>query len=184
MRPEDTTPITNEANGQPEAAPEADAEADTVRESTQNEELLKVQKQALEYMEGWQRERADFNNYRKRVETQQKDSYQNASLELLKKLLPIVDDFERALGNVPPDMAEQPWLSGMTLINRKFQKILEEYGVETVDPVGQPFDPNRHEAVSTDESGTAESGQITATLQKGYVYGERILRPALVRVAR
>jgi molecular chaperone GrpE len=167
---QDTAAETNDAVG-------------AVREPAQDEAMTKVQKQAQEYLDGWQRERAEFSNYRKRVENQLKDSYQNASLELLKKLIPIIDDYERAMNSVPEASNGQPWLDGITLIYRKFQKILEEYGVAAVDPVGEPFDPNLHEAVGTDDSTDAKSGHVTTCLQKGYVYCDRVLRPALVRVA-
>lgn len=141
MSQEETTTNTNE-NKRP-----AEATAEPVRESVTDAELDKARQQAQEYLDGWQRERAEFTNYRKRVENQLKDSYQNASLDVLTKFLPIIDDFERAMASAPADRADQAWLDGVMLIHRKFQKILEDAGVAAVDPVGQPFDPNRLEAV-------------------------------------
>lgn len=181
MSQEETRAKINENEHQAESPSDA---AEPVRDSAQHEELVKARQQAQEYLEGWQRERAEFANYRKRVENQLKDSYQNASLDVLKKFLPIIDDFERAMANAPAELADQPWLNGVMLIHRKFQKILDEAGVVVIDPVGQPFDPNRHEAVSMDDSADGSSGQVIATLQKGYAYGDRVLRPAMVRVAR
>ncbi len=180
MSVEETTPIANDDNRQADAS----ETAEPVRETAGNEELMKAQKQAQEYLEGWQRERAEFSNYRKRVENQLKDSYQTASLDSLKKFLPIIDDFERAMATAPTELADQSWLNGVLLIHRKFQKILEEAGVEAIDPTGEPFDPNRHEAVSMEDSADHESGHVMDTLQKGYAYGDRVLRPAVVRVAR
>lgn len=191
MSQEETTPVNSEqAEGrQPDThtEPAGTPGAEAVSQSPQSdadEALIKAQKQAQEYLDGWQRERAEFNNYRRRMENQLKESHQNASLEMLTKLLPIVDDFERALANLPQDQAGQSWLNGVALIHRKFQKIMEEYGVAVIDPVGEAFDPNRHEAVGVDDSADGSSGHVTQTLQKGYAYGDRVLRPALVRVAR
>jgi molecular chaperone GrpE len=185
---EETKSVANEANekeGHAETTPgDAGNVAEPVRESAQDHEIAKMKQQAQEYLDGWQRERAEFANYRRRVENQLKDSYQNASLDLLKKFLPVIDDFERAMATIPPELTDQPWLNGMSLIYRKFQKVLDDYGVEAVDPVGQPFDPTRHEAISTDDSADGKSGQVTQTLQKGYIYGDQVLRPAMVRVAR
>lgn len=185
MSQEETKSVTNENEAQTETTPDqAGDAAEPVRETAQNDDMAKVKQQAQEYLDGWQRERAEFANYRKRVENQMKDSYQNASLDLLKKFLPIIDDFERAMATAPAETTDQAWHNGVMLIHRKFQKILEDYGVEAMDPVGQPFDPNRHEAIGADDSADGKSGHVTQTLQKGYVYGDQVLRPAMVRVAR
>lgn len=185
MSQEETKSVTNENEAQTETTPDqAGDAAEPVRGTAQNDDMAKVKQQAQEYLDGWQRERAEFANYRKRVENQLKDSYQNASLDLLKKFLPIIDDFERAMATAPAETTDQAWHNGVMLIHRKFQKILEDYGVEAMDPVGQPFDPNRHEAIGADDSPDSKSGHVTQTLQKGYVYGDQVLRPAMVRVAR
>jgi molecular chaperone GrpE len=146
-------------------------------------EVAALEKKAKEYMDGWMRERADFSNYKKRVETQLRDSAQNAAVEALVTLLPVIDDFERAMANVPPELADNPWLNGVSMIQRKFQKMLDDQGVTILDPVGDVFDPSRHEAVGMEDSDEVESGHVTTTLQKGYLHGERVLRPALVKVA-
>jgi molecular chaperone GrpE len=148
------------------------------------EQYEAAQNQAKEYLEGWQRARAEFTNYKKRVDRELKDSYQNATGDVLKNLLPVIDDFERAFANVPADLKDNPWVNGVTMIQRKFDKLLEQFGVTTVDPTGQPFDPGAHEAVGQDDAGNVPSGHVSATLQKGYMVGDRVLRPALVRVAR
>lgn len=148
------------------------------------EELIKVQQQAQQYLDGWQRERAEFANYKRRMEREMKDSQQNISAEVIKSLLPVLDDFERAFDSMSETIANDAWTDGLRGIQRKFNKVLEEYGVTPIDPTGDTFDPNCHEAVGTDEESDAASGTITATMQKGYLVGERVLRPALVRVAR
>jgi molecular chaperone GrpE len=176
----------------PETLPEAEIESPAPADAQKpadvttpepSAELLAAQQQAQEYLAGWQRERAEFANYKKRTEREMKDLSQNAAVAALVGLLPIIDDFERAMSNVPADFKDNPWMNGITAIHRKFQKILDDRGVTIVDPTGEPFDPTCHEAVATEDSSEVESGRVTVTLQKGYVLGDRVLRPALVRVA-
>lgn len=143
-----------------------------------------VQVQAQEYLEGWQRARAEFANYKKRVEREMKDSHSSAAGAVLKDMLPVIDDLERAMNNVPEDLQGNAWIGGVTMIQRKLNKILENYQVTVLDPTGEPFDPNLHEAIGMENSDDVESGHVTTTMQKGYVQGERVLRPALVRVAK
>lgn len=168
--------------------PNADAQAEQVPTNGADGATLDIaalQAQAAraqEYLEGWQRARAEFANYKKRVERELKDSYQVAAGDILKQLLPVIDDFDRAAAGVPPDLEKHPWASGTLMIQRKLHKLLDEFSVTIIDPVGQPFDANLHEAVATDTTSEAEAGIITETLQKGYVVGDRLLRPALVRV--
>ena len=143
-----------------------------------------VQAQAQEYLEGWQRARAEFANYKKRIEREMKDNQSTAAGNVVKDILPVIDDFERALSNLPEDLRENAWVGGMSMIQRKLLKVLEDYNVTIVDPTGEPFDPNIHEAIAMDDSDEVASGHVIATMQKGYVLGERVLRPALVRVAK
>ncbi len=178
MSQEETTQFAAEEKG----TPAADGNT-TVPDVNLAEILATARKEAAEFKEGWLRERADFNNYKKRVEGQMKDLRDTAVIEAMLNLLPIIDDFERAMANVPPEMKDDPWMNGVGGIHRKFQKTLEDKGVTVLDPVGQLFDPNRHEAVVTEESSEVESGHVIATLQKVYARGERILRPALVKIA-
>jgi len=188
----DTANTINEDDVRPETPPDMPAEAVDAEPTSgspgQTEkaaaELAALEKKAKEYLDGWMRERADFANYKKRIETQLRDSAQNAAVDALVNLLPVIDDFERAMANIPPELDGNPWLNGITMIQRKFQKMLDDQGVTVLDPLGQSFDPSRHEAVATEDSGEVESGQVIATLQKGYIHGERVLRPALVKVAK
>jgi len=145
--------------------------------------LIDAQKEALENKDGWQRARAEFANYKKRVERERAEIFQRASLDTLKELLPVIDDFDRAFDSVPEELADNPWIGGITMIQRKFENLLEKYEIEPIDPSGEPFDPNIHEAVGTDDSDEVESGHVTITLQKGYKAGNQVLRPALVKVA-
>jgi len=168
------------------AAPEQEsqtANAEATAEAS-SETVEKLQAQAKEYLEGWQRARAEFANYKKRVERDMKDTYQNAAGDVLKGVLPIIDDFDRALANVPEDLNGNSWVNGVSMIQKKLLKLLDDNGVTQFDPVGQPFDPNQHQAIGTDEVDGVASGVVTKTEQKGYAMGEQILRPALVRVNR
>lgn len=153
-------------------APGADLEA----------KLQQSEARAAEYLDGLQRERAAFQNYKRRVERERADLAQVVSGGLLLKLLPVLDDFDRAMGAVPAEARNQ-WFDGITLIRRKLEKLLDDQGVKEIEALGKPFDPNFHEAIGVDDGSDAASGTITEVLQRGYVQGERVLRPALVRVA-
>ncbi len=130
-----------------------------------------------------QRERASFQNYKRRTEKELADSRLTGAQDAVIRFFPIFDDFERALNNIPAELQGNPWMNGVELILRNYHKLLDEFNIQPLDPVGQPFDPSRHEAVGTDDHPNAESSTVTVTLQKGYLAGDRVLRPALVRIA-
>ncbi|XWX02654.1 nucleotide exchange factor GrpE [Aggregatilineales bacterium SYSU G02658] len=163
----------------------APVETDAPAEVNRADEIIsKLQEEARVNLEGWQRARAEFANYKKRIESEIKSASERGAHDALIKMLPIMDDFQRALDNIPEDLKSHPWVSGTALIMKHFDKVLEAYHVTEVDPVGQPFDPHLHEAIGMDDSGEHPSGTVTATMQKGYVSGDRVLRPALVKVAQ
>ncbi|MBN1535721.1 MAG: nucleotide exchange factor GrpE [Anaerolineales bacterium] len=148
---------------------------------TQNEELqLKV----AEYLDGWQRSQAEFSNYKKRIEREKQQMYQNAVGNVIKRYLDIMDDLERALKNCPDSKEGAEWAAGIDLIYRKFVAALEAEGVKIMDAQGQLFDPNMHEAISHEDCNTVDSGQIIEVVKQGYLMGDQILRPASVRVAK
>ena len=134
-------------------------------------------------LEGWQRERAEFQNYKRRVERDQKDIQRRSELDTIVKILPIVDDFERALANIPSDLLDNSWVHGTALILNKFKRLFEDYDITMINPANEPFDPYLHQAIMREDSSEVESGHIIETLQKGYKSGDTILRPALVKVA-
>jgi molecular chaperone GrpE len=145
--------------------------------------LIDAQKEARANKDGWQRARAEFANYKKRVERERTELFQRASLGTLKDLLPVIDDFDRAFQSIPEELHDNPWIGGITMIQRKFENMLEKYEIEPIDPSGELFDPNFHEAVGTDDTDEVESGHVSVTLQKGYKAGNQILRLAIVKVA-
>jgi molecular chaperone GrpE len=148
------------------------------------EELESAKAQAAEYLEGWQRAQAEFSNYKKRQEAERAGMIARANAALLYKLLPVVDDFERALATQPASLSQLTWCEGIFLIKHKLNAILESEGVKPIKTEGQVFDPCYHEAVTYEEVAGYEEGQIIGEVQRGYILGERVLRPALVRVAK
>lgn len=177
-------------NSSPDAtrngAPEGSVENSELLEPSINllEALMTAQKEAAEYRDGWQRERADYSNFRKRSERQQAEKLQQATFTFFRQLLPIIDDLERAIASIPADFKGEAWHDGLTIIRRKSEKFLADNDIETLDPIGSEFDPNIHEAIGIEETDEFASNIVTETLQKGYVCHGRILRPALVRVAK
>jgi molecular chaperone GrpE len=170
-----------------EAAP-ASAQAETVPSDGEvtalREELESTRAKADEYLDGWQRARAEFANYKKRIERDQTQMAQNTAGSLIKRYLDIVDDLDRALKNRPQGGEGASWAQGIDLIYRKFLAILEAEGVKPIEAEGQPFDPNLHEAITQEESPEHESGTVIEVVQQGYILGDRVLRPARVRVAK
>jgi molecular chaperone GrpE len=147
------------------------------------EQLVAAQAEAAKNLDGWMRAQAEFANARKRMERQRAEIYVNATTDIATKLIPVLDDFARALDNVPAEIAESSWFEGVQLVQRKLITILEGMNVTPIEAVGQPFDPKYHEALSQEESDEFESGVVTRELQKGYKVGDRVIRPALVYVA-
>lgn len=147
-------------------------------------ELEQAKAQSQEYLEGWQRARAEFANYKKRVARDQEDARLRIAADTLSKYLDVIDDLERALKERPDDGEAAAWADGIELIYRKMFGVLETEGVEVIDAEGEQFDPTLHEAISHDESDDHEEGDVIEVVQPGYRLGERVLRPAMVRVAK
>jgi molecular chaperone GrpE len=145
--------------------------------------LESTKRERDEYLELAQRTRADFENYRKRVSAETQTASQRGKAELAKALLPVLDNLERAMEAA--DLGEQPegaLEQGILLTHRELRSALEAAGVEAVDPLGEKFDPEWHEAISTSADGAGEPGSVVDVLQKGYRIGEQLIRPARVVV--
>jgi molecular chaperone GrpE len=173
----------------PEKDENTNAESETVtiplkEYATQLEELDDMRQKVDDFSDGWQRERAEFANYRKRIERDREAERQNSKIDVIKKYLAVNDDFERALKNIPQDSVQAAWLDGLKLIEQKLKTLLEGEGISPIPAENAAFDPALHEAISHEENPDFESGQIIEVVQKGYSIGDRVIRPALVRVAK
>ncbi|MFC2029137.1 nucleotide exchange factor GrpE [Chloroflexota bacterium] len=146
-------------------------------------ELDEVRAREAEYLDGWQRARAELSNARKRFQREQQQSYTNAQADILIRLLPIVDDFERAAETLPEDLTGSTWIEGVMLVQRKLCQLLEQAGVTPIDAVGQEFDPFAHEAATHEPSEVVPEGRVIDEMQGGYRLGDRVLRPSMVRVS-
>jgi molecular chaperone GrpE len=147
------------------------------------QELEKAKAQEAEYLDGWQRARAELSNARKRFQRDQEQAYGNAKADVLARLLPIIDDFERAFETLPDNLSSLTWTQGLLLIQHKFQVLLEQEGVVPIEAAEQEFDPFLHQAVTHEPSEEVPVGHVIGELQRGYRIGDRVLRPSVVRVS-
>ena len=165
-----------------------DIDTDDVVENEEGEISLEMQlEKALterdEFKAALQRERADFINFKKRTEREKSDMRSNIVGQTLTQILSVVDDFDRAMQATPDDVAEDGWVTGFTLIHKKFRDLLTQLNVTELNPIGKPFDPTVHEAIGSVESDEYDSGTVAEVLQKGYMMNDKCLRVAMVRVA-
>jgi molecular chaperone GrpE len=147
------------------------------------QELEQAKAKEAEYLDGWQRARAELANARKRFQRDQEQAHANVTAQVLTRLLPIVDDLERAFNTLPHNLSGLTWIGGILLIQRKLELLLEQEGAVQIEAVGQAFDPFAHEAVTHEPSDTVPEGHVISEVQKGYKMGDRILRPTLARVS-
>lgn len=168
--------------GQGGDGPEAAAPA-AADEQAAAEELAVARRERDDFYDRLLRKTAEFDNYRKRVERERRESAQYAAADLLEQVLPIVDDFERALeAEAGPDSAA--YRQGVELIYKQLQDLLARRGVTPIDAVGQAFDPNLHQAITYESSPGHAEGEVIEEVRRGYKYGDRLLRPAMVKVAK
>jgi molecular chaperone GrpE len=170
----------------------AEERVESIKTPTRSELLEQVQKleaeleaaraQADEHLRALQRTAADFSNYRRRTEEERTAVTQLSNALLIGKLLAVLDDFDRALASVP-EGTDEAWLDGIRLVERKLRAVLEGEGVTPIEAVGEPFDPNLHEAVVHEDTTEYPDNTVIDEVQRGYRLHDRILRPALVRVA-
>ena len=147
-------------------------------------QLQTTEQEAAENKAGWQRTAADFSNYRRRTELDRELNLGLANEALLSKLLTIVDDFDRAVTQMPEELREHSWTEGIAAIDRKLRQLLDSEGLTPIDAQGQQFDPHQHEAVVQEETNRFPEGTVTAEFQRGYRLRDRVLRPAMVAVAK
>ncbi|HZT97117.1 MAG TPA: nucleotide exchange factor GrpE [Chloroflexota bacterium] len=161
--------------------------ADVTPEQESSEDADESEKQrarADDLFDRLQRALADLANYRKRVESEREDMAKFASMLLVSELLPVLDNFDRALETLPKELEYFTWIQGVMLVERQLRAILERQGVEPIKAVGEKFNPSLHEAIVEEESSEAAPGTVIGELQTGYTMYGRVLRPTLAKVAK
>jgi molecular chaperone GrpE len=146
-------------------------------------DVAALQRERDEYFDRFMRKAAEFDNYRKRVDRERREQAQQGVVEILQELLLVVDDFDIALA-VDTGEAAGAYRKGIELIHTKLHDVLRKYGVRPIESVGADFDPNIHQAVIHEVSPEHREGEVVGELRKGYMMGDRLLRPAMVRVAK
>jgi molecular chaperone GrpE len=159
---------------------------DATPETERADEAAPLQQERDDLYDRLLRTTAEFDNYRKRTDRERRTLYESASADLIKELLPVIDDLERALhaSESGGDPALDRYRQGFELIHRQLLEVLRRRGVEALDVVGADFDPQWHESVATEPADGRRDGEVTAEIRRGYRIGERLLRPAMVRVAK
>lgn len=167
-----------EEEQQEEAAAEAEATLESEAENLQQAQIESLENQRDEYKDALIRERADFENYKKRNASLEQAAYHRGIEDTAVKMLPVLDNFERAL---QAQSSDEKFQEGMEMIMRQLQETLSSLGVKEMDTSGT-FDPNLHHAVMQTEEEGKKTGEITETLQKGYMMKDKVIRPAMVKV--
>jgi molecular chaperone GrpE len=144
-------------------------------------EFEEEKEKAAKYLENWQRAEADFVNYRKRIEQEREDLAREAVSRVLLRILPVIDDLERAFDSLPEKPKDPSWIDGIKLIYRKLLADLEAQGVSEINAFGEAFDPNLHEAVVYQDG---EEGKVIGVARKGYILNDRVLRATQVVVGK
>ena len=181
MNEEPSAEITEEAAAPPV---HSDQPADSVSDTDPAEnELEQLKVQAAEYLDGWQRSRAELDNFRKRAMRERAELEPQARSDAILALLPALDDFDRAMENLPGDLSQHEWVNGVILVHRNLHAQIQALGFAEIEAAGQVFDPAIHEAVTHESSENTPSGHVIGIVRRGYRIGDRVIRPALVRVA-
>jgi molecular chaperone GrpE len=154
------------------------AEADALKG-----ENAALREQVDEHLAGRQRALADYQNLRRHTEEEVAHARQWAADHLLLRFVDIADDFDRSIEHVPADIAGNSWVEGIAAIDRKLRSALESQGVTPIDAIGAPFDPSLHEAVASVPGTGRPEGEVVAEMRRGYMVGDRVLRPSMVGVA-
>jgi molecular chaperone GrpE len=163
------------------------SEAEGQQEQTLEElqqEVERLRGESIHNLDQWKRAAANLQNYRKRVEREREELVQLAHAPLMTHLLPVLDDFERAFATLPQSLRPLTWVDGIGLIERKLQMVLVQHGLQEIEAQGKTLDPTRHQSIMEEESDACPDGQVIEVLQKGYVLHDRVLRPAMVKIAR
>ncbi|OIP95044.1 nucleotide exchange factor GrpE [Candidatus Wirthbacteria bacterium CG2_30_54_11] len=189
--PDQQPPVTPNpqaaAGDQPAAEPVAAAPAASQPEPAAAEapdELALAKKQAEEYLNSWKRSVADYQNFKKQQEAERKQWVAFANNEMLRELLPAMDDLDKAVREVGDEIRKTPWFDGLALIKKKMETSFESIGVTEIQAKGTKFDPSIHQAVLQDQVEGVEPGMVTEVMQKGFMLNGRLLRAAMVKVSQ
>jgi molecular chaperone GrpE len=147
-------------------------------------ELGRIQEELKQWKDRSMRQAAEMENYKKRSEREKFDAILRANERLIREMLPVLDNLERALDNPGEVSRETPFYTGVDMIRDEINKLFARHGLEAVDALGKPFDPNLHEAINQTVDNTVEENTVTGQMQKGYSFENRLLRPALVVVSK
>ena len=139
--------------------------------------------QSSEYLAGWQRARAELDNFRKQIQAHQAHDRQHQLRVIIEPLLTLADNFKAVILHVPPQLQADPWVKGVLHVSRQFEATLKEYGVTPMGEIKQQFDPAKHEAIAQVKNTNHSVGTITEVVQPGYVLNDHVIRPAKVKVA-
>jgi molecular chaperone GrpE len=173
----------NDETNDPQAAGRPATEAGPLDPPDAGTPAEAIKRERDELFDRLLRKTAEFDNFRKRVDRDRKDMIEWAAADVLGDVLAIADDFDRALAAEAPPEAQQ-YRAGLELIQRQLADLLKKRGVTVLDVLGADFDPHVHQAVAHEEVAGARDGEVVAVLAKGYKLGERLLRPAIVKVAK
>jgi len=177
---EETADVPDPLAGDETAAEQADAAGQA--SAGADEALAALQKERDSFKDQFLRAVADFDNYRKRIDRERREVSEYAAADVILELLPIIDNFERALQ--APAGADEAFRRGVELIHKQMLDLLRKRGVTAIDALGADFDPNVHQAVIHESSAEHREGEVMQELQRGYKLGDRLLRPAMVKVAK
>lgn len=148
------------------------------------EQVARAEQEAGESRASWQRAAADLANFRRRTEQERDDYLGLANESLLRKVLAVADDLDRAMAQMPTELVRLGWTEGLWAIDRKLRQLLASEGLTPIDAEGLPFDPREHEAIAHQETDSAPDGTVLSEVQKGYRIRDRVLRPSMVIVAK
>lgn len=166
---------------------ECDKECDCKNEDCKTEEkdeLSLANEKIKDWEDKYKRLLAEFDNFRKRSEKESAMMIDIGASMILTKILPVVDNFERAINSIPEDLKDNSFVDGVDKIYKQMLKTFEDLGVKPIDAVGKPFDANLHNAVMTDENAEGEVDTVVEELQKGYMYKDQVLRHSMVKVKK
>lgn len=149
-----------------------------------SEPAIDYQKQAEEYLAGWQRARADYQNLKKENEQKLASFALQANKELLTELLPLVDYFKHAFHHLPAELKTSEWVDGMRHIQSKLEQVLAYFGIKEMEVIGEKFNPNLHEAVGEVDNSQYDTGMVVEEIRTGFMWQDQVLQAARVKIAK